>query len=231
MTNYTGIDNLEVMREAKNYNAFLHSIIDAQIRPHDRVVDFGAGSGTFAIPLLERGVDIICIEPDLRLRQHLQRAKAPVVATVDEIATASVDVVYSLNVLEHIDDDRNAVCGLAERLKDGGRLLLYVPAFPILFSAMDRKVGHYRRYRRGPMVSLLNDEGFRVRRAVYVDSLGFALTIGYRMAGNDTGDVNQIALKVYDRLFFRLSRVLDRGLQHWIGKNLLVIAEKRGRSS
>ena len=227
MTDYTGIDNLEVMSEARHYNAYLHSLIEAQIRSNDKVADFGAGSGTFAVPLLERGVDLVCVEPDARLRQHLRQARLSVVASMDEIAPASLDLVYSLNVLEHIGDDRDALRGLAGRLKDGGRLLLYVPAFPVLFSAMDRKVGHHRRYRRGPLVALLNEAGFRVCRAVYVDSLGFALTIGYRLVGNDTGDVNRNALKLYDRLFFRLSRALDRALQHRLGKNLLILAEKR----
>jgi len=226
MTDYTGIDNLEVMREAKNYNAYLHSIIDAQIRPQDKVVDFGAGSGTFAIPLVRRGVDIVCVEQDPQLKEILREADTPVVSSLDEISMASVDFVYSLNVLEHIDDHREALSALAERLKNGGRLLLYVPAFPILFSAMDRKVGHHRRYRRGQLMSLLDEAGFRVRDAIYVDSLGFVLTIAYRIAGSDTGDINRTALKIYDRFFFKFSRLLDRGLQHWIGKNLLVLAEK-----
>jgi SAM-dependent methyltransferase len=227
MTEYTGIDNLEVMLEARNYNAFLHSIVAAQIEPQDRVLDFGAGSGTFAVPLLQRGINIVCVEQDARLKETLHRAHVPVVTTLEEIAPSSVDLIYSLNVLEHIEDDYNAIIALAERLRDGGRLLLYVPAFPVLFSAMDRKVGHHRRYRRGPLVQLLNKGGFRVLRAIHVDSLGFILSIVYRILGNNSGEINKLTLRLYDRLFFPVSRALDYGFRHCFGKNLLIVAEKR----
>jgi SAM-dependent methyltransferase len=226
MTAYTGTDVLEVMSEARNYNAFLGSLIDAQINSEDKVIDFGAGSGTFAIPLVRRGVDIICVEPDARLRENLMRANARAVAALDEIEPCSADVIYSLNVLEHIEDDRKTLQTLVEKLKVGGRLVLYVPAFPILYSAFDRRIGHFRRYRRSPLQSLLTETGFRVRRAVYVDSIGFALALVYRLVSNDNGDINPTALKLYDRFLFGLSRTLDVLLQRWVGKNLLFVAER-----
>ena len=131
MTEYTGIENLEVMLEARQYNAFLRSVIDTRLKLQDKVVDFGAGAGTFAIPLVSRGVDIVCVEQDARLRKILQEANATTVASIDEIEPGSVDVIYSFNVLEHIKDDRQALCALAGKLKHHGRLILYVPAFPI----------------------------------------------------------------------------------------------------
>ena len=42
---YTGVDNLEIMEEAKNYNAFLRALVTAQAAPKYRILDFGAGSG------------------------------------------------------------------------------------------------------------------------------------------------------------------------------------------
>jgi len=42
---YTGIDNLEVMTEARNYNSWLVQLILEHARPGAEVVDFGAGSG------------------------------------------------------------------------------------------------------------------------------------------------------------------------------------------
>jgi len=75
---YTGIDVLEVMIEAKNYNRYLMSLIHAHIRSGIKVLDFGAGVGTFALPLMQRGVDLVCVEPDATLGARLQDAGAKV---------------------------------------------------------------------------------------------------------------------------------------------------------
>lgn len=56
-------------------------------------------------------------------------------------------------------------------------MLIYAPAFPILFSSMDRKVGHLRRYRRKEPSELLEKVEIRVNADSYVDSLGFAATL------------------------------------------------------
>jgi len=60
MTSYSGTDNLEVMAEAKNYNAFLLGLILQPIKPTDLLLDFGAGIGTFAILLKGLGYQVVC---------------------------------------------------------------------------------------------------------------------------------------------------------------------------
>jgi SAM-dependent methyltransferase len=223
---YTGIENLEVMKEAKNYNRYLALLIERQLRPHDKVLDFGAGAGTFALPLMKRGVDVVAVEPDPVLGALLRQEAVPTVAGLEEIPDGSIDLIYTLNVLEHIADDRAAVGALAGKLKRGGRLLVYVPAFQILFSAMDRMVGHHRRYRREPLVEILALAGLDVHKAAYIDSLGFAATLLYRLIGGDRGEINRAALTMYDRVVFPVSRIIDVALHPWVGKNLLVLAGK-----
>ncbi|MGI9264633.1 MAG: class I SAM-dependent methyltransferase, partial [Gammaproteobacteria bacterium] len=114
-------------------------------------------------------------------------------------------------------------------LRPGGRLLLYVPAFNVLFSSMDRKVGHFRRYRRRQLVALAGAAGFTVEQGRYVDSLGFLAALLYRFVGGDSGDINRRSLAVYDRFVFPLSRLLDTILWPFAGKNLLVTAAKPKR--
>jgi SAM-dependent methyltransferase len=225
-TAYSGIDNLEIMREAENYNRFLTSLIGTQLRPGHRVLDFGAGTGTFALPLLGHGIDLICVEPDQVLKSRLSRLGAQVHANLDEIADGSLDFIYTLNVLEHIEDDKSIVRALGKKLKSGGKVLIYVPAFQILFSAMDRKVGHYRRYRRRDLLALLTETEFKVSSAAYVDCLGFAAALLYRIFGNDEGKINRTALRNYDRFVFPISRAFDVLLKNWVGKNVLVLGEK-----
>jgi SAM-dependent methyltransferase len=223
---YSGVENLEVMREARKYNAFLLSLITRRLSPGDKVVDFGAGCGTLALPLLQSGVDIVCVEPDPTLNACLRQSGLPARTGIEEILDKSVDLIYTFNVLEHIAEDAATLRELADKLKPGGTLVIYVPAFDLLFSAMDRKVGHLRRYRRAQLVALLGAARLRVLEARYVDSLGFAAALIYRALGSESGELDRRAVKFYDRVAFPISRALDLLLSRWLGKNLLAVAAK-----
>ena len=229
MSDYTGTDNLEVMAEAVNYNAFLHAQVAALACPGDRILDFGAGIGTFARELARHGHAVACLEPDAAQAQRLAGEGLRVVASLDELPDASLDYVYTLNVLEHIDDDNAAMRGIAARLKPGGRLLVYVPAFQVLYSSMDRKVGHVRRYRREGLARVVADAGLVDVVARYVDSIGFLAAFAYRFVGNDDGSIDRGALRAYDRFVFPVSRVLDRLFGRWFGKNVLLTATRPQR--
>jgi SAM-dependent methyltransferase len=223
---YSGTENLEVMAEAENYNRYLLSLITERLRPNDRVLDFGAGAGTFATRLHDAGARVVAVEPDAGLRHRLTALGIPTRPSLAEVGDGSIDLVYTLNVLEHIADDAAAAREIARVLSPGGCLVAYVPAFAILWTAMDDRVGHLRRYRRAGLVELLAAAGFRVTYAGYVDSLGFAASLAYRITRQVDGAINRRALRLYDRLIFPLSRVLDHLLSRVIGKNLLVVATK-----
>jgi len=223
---YSGTDVLEVMTEARNYNRYLTALIDAQLRPGIKVLDFGAGAGTFAVPLVRRGVDLVCVEPDAALGARLRNAGAKVIAELDNIADESVDLIYTLNVLEHISDDAAAVRELSMKLKPHGTLLVYVPAFQIFYSAFDRKVGHLRRYRRKNLTNLVQASGLKVTAVRYADSMGFLAALLYRVIKGDNGNISSRAVRIYDNIVFPISVVADIILARWIGKNLILVSKK-----
>jgi SAM-dependent methyltransferase len=223
---YTGTENLEVMAEAKNYNQFLLELISRNAVGADRLVDFGAGIGTFAAALSVKGFNVHCIEPDPRQAAMIADRHLAVSADLHALPDASIDVMYSLNVLEHIEDDEAALRLIARKVRDGGKVLIYVPAFPILFSSMDRKVCHHRRYRKKTLREKVEAAGLKVAHASYVDSLGFFATVLFKLVGNDSGNLNRGALITYDRYVFPISRAADRVLAPFFGKNLFVIAKK-----
>ncbi len=225
---YTGTANLEVMEVARNYNDFLTTLVMEHARAGAAIVDFGAGTGTFAQRVAMAGHTVRCIEPDPALRRRLAAAGLGVYASTEEVSPASLDYIYSLNVLEHIEDDLGALRALQSRLKPGGRLMLYVPAFQSLYSSMDRLVGHFRRYRRHQLLALLERAGFEIDRVSYCDSLGFFASLAFKAIGNDTGRLNERTIILYDRFLFPLSRLLDRLLGRLLGKNLLVLARRDG---
>jgi SAM-dependent methyltransferase len=152
---YTGVDNLEIMVEALNYNTFLQELVMAWARLDGTLIDFWSRH-RYPGAALERG----------GLQRELRRARSLLAGKIDtrrahragkfgRIPSGSVDFIYTVNVLEHIIDDAGTVAELHERLRPGGWLLVYVPAFPILYNSMDRKVGHVRRYRYGELMGVL----------------------------------------------------------------------------
>ncbi|HUJ79955.1 MAG TPA: class I SAM-dependent methyltransferase [Nitrospiria bacterium] len=221
---YSGTDNLEVLKEAVNYNAFLKREIVRHGDGARTALDFGAGNGLFPSALRETGVKVICVEPDPDLAGRLKAMGFETHTRIDDVAPASLEYVYSLNVLEHINDDLGALRELYFRLKPGGRLFLYVPAFPVLFSSMDRKVGHVRRYTKAPAVRLVRAAGFEVRHAAYADSLGFVAAMLFKFIGNREGTLNPTAVKIYDTIVFPVSRLCDRLVGGLFGKNLMISA-------
>jgi SAM-dependent methyltransferase len=159
---YTGTENLEVMKEAVNYNRALLDLVRTRVRRDSRIVDFGAGVGTFALPLQREGYAIECVELDDAQRRVLEANGLHAHRTLDRVAHASVDFVYTFNVLEHIDDDGAALADIRRVLRPGGTLLAYVPAFAVLYTSMDRRVGHLRRYRRHDLCNKVEAAGFDV---------------------------------------------------------------------
>jgi SAM-dependent methyltransferase len=228
-TTYGGRDNLEAMKRATRYNDFLISLI-RKYSVGNKTLDHGAGAGTFAMPIADGDMSVICMEPDSSLRAELAQSGLEVAASLAEIAAGSVDYAYSLNVLEHIKDDQEAILDLYRCLKPGGRFLLYVPAFQVLYSQMDHHVGHFRRYRRKPLIDVLRTAGFEVNEAYYVDSLGFLATLLYKLVGNRSGSVSPGSVAFYDSVIFPLSRIIDFLGAGSFGKNLAIIATKSSHS-
>jgi SAM-dependent methyltransferase len=212
------------MAEAINYTDFLIQEIIQNCGSSRKLMDFGAGVGTFALKLRKRGFKVVCIEQDDLLRERLLGDGLQCYPDLGLVPPSSVEFIYTLNVLEHIEDDRAAIHQIYSRLEPGGRLYIYLPAFNVLFSSMDRKVGHFRRYTKSSLIPLLREAGFAIDKARYVDSLGFLATLLYRLIGSRTGELNLSFLAFYDRLIFPVSRFLDSFAASIIGKNLAVTA-------
>lgn len=226
--NFSGIENLMVMRHAHNYNRFLKETVASRVPTYGgTVVDFGAGTGEFASFMRERVDDMWCVETDASLQSSIRRKGMVVYSRLDAIAPACVDFVYSLNVLEHIEDDVASLKAMNSVLRPGGGLCLYVPAFKVLYSSMDRQVGHIRRYSGAELRRKLSDAGFSIVSFEYVDSLGFPASWVLKYFGRTDGQLGVDAVSFYDRLVFPLSRVIDRFTKRLIGKNALVYAVKQ----
>jgi len=79
------------------------------------------------------------------------------------------DTIVCLNVLEHIKKDTNALKNMYSLLIKGGKLILLVPAHEFLYSHLDAKLGHYKRYNKKELDLLLEDIGFKKISLKYIN--------------------------------------------------------------
>lgn len=226
---YFGKD-LEAMALAKNYYDWVLS----QMLPYlgKCVAEVGAGAGSFSRYLLGTPVECLhAFEPSENmyplLAQELRcdkRAKAVHGYFEKERGTASYDSILYINVLEHIEDDARELSVAHAALTPKGSLIIFVPALEWLYSDFDKKVGHYRRYSKKDLVTLVEQAGFSVIKANYLDGLGILpWFINFVLLKRG---MSHVSVTIYDKLIVPVVRMIESKLPPFVGKNILLIAQK-----
>jgi len=223
---YSGVDILEALESAHNYNDYLTRLIRESTESKD-LIDFGAGIGTFSKRLRTAGYHVKCIEPDPTQRQELEKQGFDTLDNITSVPDGSASFIFSLNVFEHIEHDAIAIREVRQKLKPEGTLLIYVPAFESLWTSLDEKVCHYRRYTKTTLRRLVEQEGFAIEHVRYADCLGFIAALVFRLLNRSASTLTAPTINFYDRWLFVPSLVLDRLFGRWFGKNVYVLCRKR----
>lgn len=212
-------------RTLRNYNKWivLQFVEQYMTLRANSVLDFGAGTGTLCELFREMtGVAPHTLEVDRQLREILVSRGFDPVEAIDQI-TGQFDLIYTSNVLEHIEDDIGTMKRLRTKLSPGGRIAIFVPAFNVIWTTLDDKVGHHRRYTKATLREHLESAGYTIERISYCDSVGFILAILFKLIGNKSGEPSEFALTVFDNVLWPVSRVVD-AINPFFGKNVLAIA-------
>jgi SAM-dependent methyltransferase len=214
------------MSLAVNYNTYLAGLIEREKGEEKNLIDHGAGLGIIAGILRDRGNRVLCVEIDPDHISHLEADGFKIARSLAHFSDHSLDFIYSLNVLEHIRDDTAEARMMAQKLKPGGRVFIYVPAFKALYSTLDKRIGHFRRYDRRSLTALAEAGGFRVEWCAYSDFLGGILWMFYKWANDPQGRLNPRLLVLFDRLVYPVSLVFDRVTSRLFGKNVMAALAK-----
>jgi len=206
---------------------------DLNLDLHDRklkLMDFGAGTGSLAeIWQKEYGIRPICLEIDKDLCKIMNERGFITFQNLDLVSN-DFTAVYTSNVLEHIEDDMKSLRNIRSTMQIGGKLAIYVPALPFLFSDMDARVGHYRRYKKKELIAKVQESGFMVEKCYWNDCIGVAAMFSLKILGykGKTGIGSKKSLEVYDKFVYPISKILDRLLfKYVIGKNLFLFAKAK----
>ena len=223
------------MADAKNYISWiLDSFSEYLAAP---VLEIGVGHGSYADALRNYG-DYLGVDIDPTSVEEARRRLPDLdFRTVDVTSPAFVELanerqlrtIICLNVLEHIDDDAQAVTNLARGLQPGGHLLIIVPALELLYNDLDRLAGHHRRYSRDQMRSRLLDAGLDVVRCDYFNSIGGLGWLANRALRhgslNDNAVNTQITL--FDKWLVPISRLTDPATRKFFGQSVIAVGRKR----
>lgn len=195
------------------------------------VLEVGAGRGTFT-PFLAAAGAVTAVEPSERLADLLAQAVGEhpqVTVVVGDLTNvppaASHGSAVMFNVLEHIEADGEALRQIHARLKPGACLVLWVPAFQLLYSDFDRRIGHYRRYRLRGLKSLVRDAGYTVERARYANFIGWFSWLMFCRLLRVTPTDGALT-RVFDRFFVPVVSRVERVLRPPFGQSVFLVARK-----
>jgi SAM-dependent methyltransferase len=206
------------------------------IRPHcgRSVLEVGAGLGEFADGFT--GFDrYVVTDVDTGAVQQMKTrfAARPEVEVqqfdIDGQAVLDdpVDTLVAINVLEHIEDDVEALRCLSKSIRSGGNIVLFVPGYQQLYGEFDRKVGHFRRYTPTTVSSAAQRAGLVVDVTRPVNLLGaIAWWVAVRKGG--AGAPNRKLVSVYDRFVVPVTKGIEKFVTPPFGQSVLCVAHKPG---
>lgn len=221
----------DALKEALNYRKAVIKEFSNELR--GKVIEIGAGIGqmTELLKKLPNIEFLQCVEPNSDISNIFKRnfPLQPLInGTIQDIKTDDWDAVISVNVLEHIFDDKGELKDYCQKLKKKkGILNLFVPARPEIYSIIDKNFGHHRRYAKKEIINKLTDAGFKIEKIRYFNIIGyFAWRFNFRVMKKGSFDAKSVRL--FDRFFFPPMYFLESRI--WappIGQSLLIIARAK----
>lgn len=218
---------LAEMAVAGNYRDWLIELTSPFLG--DCPLEIGSGTGDYAELWAQAGRRVTATDGFPPLVDALKRRFADNDCVdvrhlvVPSAETGAHSAVVAVNVLEHIPDDLNALRSFARLVRPGGAVVLFVPAFPLLMSDYDRRVGHERRYRRPQLVRLFEQAGLVPKQVRYVNLVGFfGWLVAMRLMRGRPGEGP--ALTLFDRGILPVMRPIEARIRLPLGQSLLAVA-------
>jgi len=184
-----------------------------------RAVDIGCGTGGF-LHLIDKklgfgtrlGVDRSSTAINLALRLDTRYH----VADDDYLPSKDTNLVFLMDVLEHVEDDKIFLQNLVRSLPKGARVLISVPAHRFLFSEWDHRLGHHRRYSKNQLRALLNQSGGVIRHLSHGFACILPIAIFQRILARPGHDIRETEFPV---------------ISPWVNRVLLSIGRGEARAS
>lgn len=228
MDKYNGAATLENMSQARFYNKWVFDKFKKHIR--GTILEVGCGIGSFTNILCKYG-QVFAIDIDRSLIERVDTNENMKVGFGDIekgeyfFKDKRFDTVVCINVLEHIRGDSKALQNMYDCLKSGGKLILLVPIYEILYGEIDKSIGHFRRYDPATITQNLSDIGFDIKFKRKLNLLG---AIGWFIAGRilKNKQVEEKKIKLFN-IISPLFLFFENIFEPVVGTSVLIIAQKK----
>jgi SAM-dependent methyltransferase len=231
-TNYPG-QELELFSRANNWKQYWLSKIKAYI--YGNVLEVGAGFGVNTrliidhCPLVNQ---VTAVEPDKQMSERISGQVGNSNANLvirngflkDMPLNTHYDTILYIDVLEHIENDFHELKLASSFLKEGGHLVILVPAHNYLLNPFDRAIGHYRRYNKR-MLNNAIPGGMIKQKLFYLDSLGLMASMMNTWFLKQKYPTEKQIL-MWDKMIIPFSKISDKVFLYTIGKSLIGIWKK-----
>lgn len=222
-----GSATLERLAVAPRFNRWMFERLAPWIG--ESVLEVGSGIGNLSQFLVDRE-RVVLTDTEPAYRAYLERrfgdstqvrVRALTLPEVPpDLAGERFDSIVCLNVLEHIEQDREALESMCGMLRPGGMVVLLVPALPALYGQLDIALGHFRRYTPRTLREVFAATGLTVLRLEYFNLAGMP---GWWFVGRvlRRSLIPAGGLRLYDALvpLFRLERFIP-----WrLGQSLIAV--------
>lgn len=222
--------------QAVEYHRWFYELIEPHLGDH--ILDVGSGLGNHLQFFAGRKLSVLDLSPECVAqleREYGGEGREFVAGDVcdeaiaETLSTRRIDTITCLNVLEHVKDDRQALRNFHRILKPRqGNFVVIVPAHEFLYGAMDEMAGHYRRLSKRQLSGLMQECGFKVTTARYVNAVG---ALGWLINGRvfkprslSTKAVNT-QLVLFSRLFVPVIKQIEKKVHPPFGQSLLMVAQ------
>jgi len=231
-----GLETLNNLSRAGNFNRWMYETI----APHcqGRVLEVGSGIGNLSAHFLREGHAIMLsdLRGDYCGKLSANFGHFSNLLGIGQINLAgsefqsrhhlllgTFDTVVALNVIEHIEDDLEALRNCRSLLRRGGRLIVLVPAFQWLYNGMDLQLQHHCRYTASALQQLFSTADLRVKKVRYFNALGIpGWFISGRIQRNRLPPPCQLAL--FDAMV-PFARLLDCCFSRLLGLSVISVGE------
>lgn len=235
-TDNTGNEILEVIADANRFNEWMYQTIKPYLSGN--ILEIGSGIGNISSFLLKDNFKVALSDTDEYYVETLTRKFGttenlkgiysidllqPDFSLTYETHKEKYDTIFLLNVLEHIQDDKEAINNCTGLLKPGGKLIVLTPAFSFLYASLDKELGHYRRYTLNSLKKIFRMNHLNIQKCFYFNSLGIIAWLYakiLRLKSIPSGEMN-----MFNRLV-PISKFLDTISFRKIGLSVIIIGEK-----
>lgn len=226
---------LELFQDAGVWKEYFSSFLRPYLQ--GSVLEVGAGIGSTTQHLCNGTQQKwLCLEPDPSLFRELQRkverkmlpsccwaAKGLV---KDLPAEEKFNAIVYIDVIEHIEQDRQELQYAIEHLQPDGFLLVLVPAYQFVYSPFDKKIGHFRRYNKKTLRQAA-PAGTELKRLFYLDSIGLLTSITNKYILKQEYPTKK-QIDFWDKVLVRISKFSDLLIGYSAGKSLVAVWKKTG---